>query len=56
MPTPERPRVAWSVTMDEDMARTAEYRVVKYNIVLTNYGKWTISTDSAGFMIALLPK
>lgn len=32
------PRIAFSVTMDHDMPRSAEYRVVKFNIVLNNQG------------------
>jgi len=35
---PDHPRVAFSATMDEDMSRAAEYRVVKYNLLLTNQG------------------
>ena len=32
--------MAWSVTMDKDMSRTDEYLVIKYHIVLTNYGRY----------------
>ncbi len=37
-PLPERPQVAFSVTMDEDMPRAVKYRVVKFSIVLSNLG------------------
>ena len=37
-PQPERPQVAFSATMDENMPRTVKYRVVKFSIILTNIG------------------
>lgn len=49
LPPPERPRVAWSVTMNEDMPRAEEYRVVKYNVILTNIGGY-LWFDSIGHM------
>ncbi|ELT89753.1 hypothetical protein CAPTEDRAFT_98013 [Capitella teleta] len=37
-PHPQSTSIAFSATMDQDMPVSSEYRVVKYNIVLTNLG------------------